>query len=191
MPGFDGFLGTRASFMLDVVTLALVVILPAMTAAILLARWRRNYRWHKRIQLVLGIVLLITVAAFEADMRINGWRERAEPSPFASHDGSTDWVAVALGVHLCFAVTTALLWIAVITLRAAELSQPAGPFGPQPMASPLRLCRGHRHGDDRNHRLGVLLAGVRGVTRRSPAKSATLTRHLVRPVGVAYNLSSI
>ena len=79
-----------------------VVLLPAMTAAIALAHWYRAYRWHKRIQLTLGVVLLVNrLAAFEADMRINGWRERAEASPFSSHDGSTDWVA------LCWASTCA------------------------------------------------------------------------------------
>ncbi len=127
MPAIDGFLGTRASLMLDVVALALVVLLPAMGAAIVLARWYRAYRWHKRVQLTLGIVLLVTVAAFEADMRINGWRARAEASPFSSHDGSTDWVALSLGVHLCFAVTTALLWIVVIARALRQFPNPPLP----------------------------------------------------------------
>ena len=60
-------------------------------------------------------------------MRVNGWRQRAEASPYVSHDGSTDWVALALGVHLCFAVTTALLWIVVIVQALRKFPDPPQP----------------------------------------------------------------
>ena len=75
----DGFLGTRASLMLDVVFLAMFAVLVILAISIFLVRNRRNFLWHKRIQLFLGLVLLITVTLFEADMRINGWLDRAAP----------------------------------------------------------------------------------------------------------------
>ena len=81
--GADGFLGTRASLMLDVVVLAMLVVVPALALSVYLVMFRRQYTWHKRIQLVLGMALLVTVVAFEADMRIGGWRHRAEPSPYS------------------------------------------------------------------------------------------------------------
>ena len=69
-------------------------------------------------------VLLLTVFAFEADMRINGWRERAVPSPFYP-----DWVNYSLWVHLCFSVTTAVLWVVVIVRALRRFPTPAAPAG--------------------------------------------------------------
>lgn len=127
MHGIDGFLGTRATLMLDVVALAMFVILPVLGWSIYLVKYRRLYALHKKVQLTLGIVLLITVGLFEADMRVNGWRERAGASPYVSREGSIDWVVVALGVHLCFAVTTAILWIAVIVQALRHFPKPPTP----------------------------------------------------------------
>lgn len=123
----DGFLGTRATFMLDVVVLAMIVVLPVLSWSIYQAKYRAHYGLHKVVQVTLAVVLLITVALFEADIRINGWRERALASPFSGQDGSTDWVALMLGIHLCFAVTTALLWIAVTVRALREFSSPPVP----------------------------------------------------------------
>jgi putative membrane protein len=127
MYGIDGFLGTRASFMLDVVTLAMVAILPVLGWSIWQVRYRRRYALHKKVQLTLAIVLLVAVALFEADMRVNGWRDRAAASAYGGHDGSTDWVSVSLGVHLCFAVSTAVLWAFVIVRALRNFSQPPVP----------------------------------------------------------------
>ena len=87
-PGLDGFLGTRASIMLDVVFLAMFAVIPAMALSIFLVKFRKQYTLHKRLQLVLGAVLLVAVVAFEIDMRfITDWRQRAAESPYAD-----DWV---------------------------------------------------------------------------------------------------
>ena len=123
----DGFLGTRASLMLDVVVVAMVVLLPVLGSSIYLVKVRRQYLWHKRIQLTLGAVLLVTVSAFETEMRIHGWRDRAAASPYLGHDGSTDWVARALAVHLFFSVTTSLLWLAVIYRALRNFPKPPQP----------------------------------------------------------------
>ena len=137
----DGFLGTRASLMLDVVFLAMFVVLVALAASIYFVANRRNYQWHKRLQLLLGVVLLITVALFEADMRINGWMDRAAASRFyqpitapgwllstiyvklLGRAEVPGWVFTSLAIHLVFAVTTSLLWIWVIAraLRASRI----------------------------------------------------------------------
>src|SRR4051812_17307097 len=99
----DGFLGTRATFMLDVVGLAMIAVLPLLGTSIYLVAYRQRYALHKRLQLTMGSILLVAVVLFELDMRINGWRDRAEPSPYMGQDGSTNWVLLALAVHLCFA----------------------------------------------------------------------------------------
>ncbi len=111
-PGLDGFLGTRASLMLDIVFLAMFAVVPVMGWSIYLVKYRRQYLLHKRLQLVLALVLLATVVLFEGDMRIHGWIERAKPSPYYE-----TWVQYSLGIHLLFAVTTSLLWI-FVTVRA-------------------------------------------------------------------------
>jgi len=125
--GMNGFLGTRASLMLDVVALAMVVLLPATGFSIYLVKYRRQYLLHKRIQLTLGAVLLVTVGLFEADMRIYGWRHRAAASPYNGHAGSIDWVTTALSVHLLFAVSTALLWVVVIFRALRSFPNPPQP----------------------------------------------------------------
>jgi len=127
MSGFDGFLGTRATFMLDVVVLAMVALLPALGFSIYLAKYRHRYAWHKRVQLLLGGVLLVTVAVFELDIRLHGWRDRAAASPYSGSDGSFDWVLASLAIHLCFAVSAAILWLLVIVRGLRSFSNPPAP----------------------------------------------------------------
>jgi putative membrane protein len=106
----DGFLGTRASLMLDVVFVAMFVVLPVMGWSIWQVRYRRRYLLHKRVQLTLGIVLLATVTLFEIDMRTSDWSVRAQASPYYS----SGIVEISLWIHLFFAVPTAVLWVYVI-----------------------------------------------------------------------------
>ena len=121
-PGIDGFLPFRGSLMLDIVALAMVAIIPALGWSVYLVKYRRQYVWHKRLQLVLAGALLITVLIFETDMRLNGWQQRARPSPFFD-----TWVFPSLYVHLVFAVSTALLWIWVTVDALRKFENPPAP----------------------------------------------------------------
>jgi uncharacterized membrane protein YozB (DUF420 family) len=118
--------------MLDVVALAMAAVLPLLAWSVYLVMVRRRYALHKRIQLALGAALLVTVALFEIDMRMGGWRHRAEPSPFAGREGAIDWVYVALAIHLCFAITAALLWIVVIARALVQFPNPPAPAAHSP-----------------------------------------------------------
>jgi len=118
----EGVLGTRASLMLDVVFLAMFAVLPLLAWSIWLVKCRRNYALHKRVQIVLSTVLLVTVVLFEIDMRISGWRPRAEASPFYP-----DTVLAVLCVHLFFSVTTAALWTFVLARALRRFASPPGP----------------------------------------------------------------
>jgi hypothetical protein len=121
--GIDGFLGTRASLMLDVVFLAMFAVVPLLIWSIWLVRYRRNYRLHKRVQVILGSVLLVAVTLFEIDLRFfTDWRQRAEPSPYYAN-----WVFPALYIHLFFAVPTALLWVTVIVRALRRFANPPQP----------------------------------------------------------------
>ena len=108
--GVDGFLPfSRASFMLDIVALAMLVVVPTMLLSIYQVKYRRRYALHKRMQLTLGALLLVAVGLFELDIRINGWRHLAEASPYYE-----TWLNPVLYVHLFFAISTTILWIYTI-----------------------------------------------------------------------------
>ena len=121
-----GFLGTRATFMLDVVFLAMFLVLPVLVVSISLVK-RKRYRLHKQIQLTLGIVLLLAIVAFELDMRfLTDWEALAEPSPYYRTNGwSTVWTS--LMVHLTFAIPAAFLWAFVIIQALRKFSNPPSP----------------------------------------------------------------
>ncbi|QDS99023.1 hypothetical protein HG15A2_23120 [Adhaeretor mobilis] len=113
-PGYDGFLGSRASFMLDVVVVAMLFVVAALCWSIYEVRYRKRYTLHKRIQLTLAAILLITVTAFEIDIRLYGWEDRSAGSIGGS---ATPTVWKALYAHLIFAISSACLW-PVVTYRA-------------------------------------------------------------------------
>lgn len=124
--GIHGFLGTRASLMLDVVFLAMFAVVPALAVSIGLVK-RSNFALHKLLQATLGAVLLVAVLAFEVDMRFfTDWRTRAAESPYFQGPG---WNAVwtSLAIHLSFAVPTLLVWIAVIGLALKRFPAPPQP----------------------------------------------------------------
>ena len=123
-PGWDGFLGTRASFMLDFVCLAMVVVVIILAWSIWQVRRHRRYALHRRVQLGLAILLLVVLTAFEVDVRLHGWQGRA-----ANEIGgqASRGVVVALSIHLCFAVTTVLLWIVVLALAWRRFPTPPLP----------------------------------------------------------------
>src|SRR5688500_12648132 len=122
-----GFLGTRGSFMLDVVFLAMFAIVPVLAWSIFAVRYRRRYQTHKRIQIVLATILFVAVTAFEVDLRLfTDWEQAAAASPFWQKDR---WNAVwtSLTIHLIFAVPTLLLWIWVLVAALRYFPKPAMP----------------------------------------------------------------
>lgn len=123
-PGWDGFLGTRASFMLDAVCTGMIVVMLALTWSIRQARVHRNFLLHKRAQLALAGLLAIVITAFEIDIRVNGWQQRAAGS---LEGGASQAVYTALWIHLFFALTTVVLWMVVIVLGLRRFSHPPIP----------------------------------------------------------------
>jgi len=120
--GIDGFLGTRASIMLDVVFVAMFLVLPLLAYGITAVR-KKRYLLHKRLQLALAAVLFVAILAFELDMQfVSGWRDRARPSPYWN-----DWVFRSLYIHLVFSISTAGLWIYVVIHALLKIPNPPGP----------------------------------------------------------------
>lgn len=126
----NGFLGYNASFMLDVVVCALVLIVPAMLYSLYLVKVRKQYRLHRNLQLTLGIVLLLAVTAFEIDIRLQGGWELivnklgAEPRLVGS---ALEHATNILWVHLIFAISTPPLWIATIVAALRKFPNPPEP----------------------------------------------------------------
>jgi putative membrane protein len=128
-PGIDGFLGTRASLMLDLLFFAMFAVVLVLGWSIAEVKYRRRYNLHKWVQVVLGIVLLAAVILFEIDIRLHGWEDRAA-GEFGGH--ASDEVRTALYIHLCFAVTSVLLWPMVIIRALRHFPNPPAPASHSP-----------------------------------------------------------
>jgi putative membrane protein len=123
-PGIDGFLGTRAPLILDLLCLAMLAVVVVLAWSIYQVKYRRRYRLHKWTQVTLGAILLVVVILFEIDIRLHGWQERAA----GQLGGQAPSAAVtALYVHLIFAVSTVLLWPTVIVLALHNFPNPPMP----------------------------------------------------------------
>ena len=152
--------------MIDVIVIAMVFVLIALSWSLFSVKYRKRYHRHKVIQLSLAGGLLILLVFFEIDIQFfENWRERAAASPYYDAATGSGLVIYSLWIHLLFATTTLALWLLII-LRASPSSQPAPPQSAQWFPLPLGHGRGHRHGVDGRDRLGLLLPRLRRVARR-------------------------
>jgi putative membrane protein len=126
-----GFLGYDASFMLDFVVSALVLIVPLLLYSLWVVKFRRQYVLHRNLQMLLGIVLLVAVAAFEIDTQLvhGGWRNIVNKDPEAPRltGEALQHAERVLQVHLVFAVSTPFLWAATLLLAWRRFSAPPVP----------------------------------------------------------------
>ena len=123
----EGFLSTRGSFMLDAVFLAMMLVVPIMGLSRYLVRNQHRYALHRRIQLILATVLLAAVLAFEIEMRLFGWKQRAIASPFWQEGRWNDWIDYSLVIHLCFAIPTPFIWGGLIWAALRKFPRPTTP----------------------------------------------------------------
>jgi putative membrane protein len=124
----DGFLGYKASLMLDVVVCALTIVVPMLLFSLFAVKVRRNYRLHKALQITLGIVLLAAVGLFEIDMRLHGGIEgilAKRSRPLAPDERAS--FNTLLYVHLFFAVSTVFLWAITLILALKRMPRPPAP----------------------------------------------------------------
>lgn len=118
-----GFLpGSRATFMLDLVAVAMILVLPMMAFAIHLVRQRRNYAAHKKVMTALSLVLGVAVVLFEIEMRLVGWRHLAEPSPYFN-----SFLFPVLTIHLIFSISTTIILTATVFLAMRRFPTPPSP----------------------------------------------------------------
>ena len=124
----NGFLGYPASFMLDVVVCALIVVVPLLVFNISVVRFGKNYQLHKTLQLLLAGVLLVAVALFEIDMQLQGGvdgilAKRSRPLSVAELASFRS----LLLVHLFFAISTVVLWGLTVGLAWRRFPTPVRP----------------------------------------------------------------
>lgn len=124
-----GFLGFNASFMLDVIVCALILVVPTILFSLYVVKFRHNYVLHRNIQVLLGVVLLLTVVAFEIDTQLvhKGWQNIVAQRTTPLTDEQFLFVRKVLWVHLVFAITTPFLWGTTLVLALKRFGSPPTP----------------------------------------------------------------
>lgn len=111
-----GFLGYNASFMLDLVVCALIVVVPVLLYSIYQVKFRRNFSLHKKLQIGLAVILFVAVSAFEIDLQIvhQGWKNVVNQRVIPLNHEQMLRAEKMLRIHLVFAVSTPVLWAVTI-----------------------------------------------------------------------------
>lgn len=145
----QGFLGTRADILMDLVIVSLVAILPLIAWSWMLARGRR-YALHKRVQVTMGSLLAFVVVLFEVDMRLaGGIFELTKGSRFEG----TAFLSGSIYFHTALSILTALIWLVLTIASVKKFGSPPRPttFGPR-----------HRFWG-RLGMIGMALTGITGI----------------------------
>lgn len=107
-----GFLGTRAPFFMDFVTL-IVALLPLLVFGAIRLAHKQAYRAHAFVHTLIFIVFIIVIGYFEYGVRIGGGFNAFMDGSRVSHNYAL-WVLI---VHILISVVTVGIW--VITLISA------------------------------------------------------------------------
>src|SRR5690606_10643688 len=124
-------LGYNASFMLDFVVSALVLIVPVLLYSLYAVKVQRRYTLHRNLQIALGVTLLVAVAAFEIDTQLvhGGWENivnKNSAEPRLTGDAFAHARRI-LRIHLIFAISTPFLWIATLVYALRKFPRPPLP----------------------------------------------------------------
>lgn len=116
----NGFLGYDASFMLDFVVTSLVAIVPVLLYSLAVVKYQRNYRLHRNLQLIIGLILLVAVTSFEVDVQLlhGGWANIVNKNPDSPRltGEAFEHVQQVLRIHLIFAISTPFVWATTLIL---------------------------------------------------------------------------
>lgn len=119
----QGFLGTRADLLMDIVIVALVAVVPIVLYNWQLAR-NGDYPRHKALQIALATLLALVVGLFEYNLRLQGGIFVATA---ASSYAGTPTLNFWIYLHTFFAITTLVIWVALIALSLRRFPKPPAP----------------------------------------------------------------
>lgn len=124
----DGFLGYKTSFMLDAVVVALVLVVPILLYSLYSVKIKRQYLKHRNLQMLLAVLLLAAVAAFEFDLHFvqGGWQNVVKKGPPVT-ESQLVFIQKVLRIHLIFAASTPFLWAITIILALRSMPNPPTP----------------------------------------------------------------
>jgi len=114
-----GFLGTRAPFFMDFVTVVVTLLPLAVGMAIGFAK-RQNYSLHRVIQISVFIISVVVVGYFEYGVRLAGGYEVLSKESHVAHN----YLLIVLGIHIVISVITLGFWMS--TLISAQKSYKRG-----------------------------------------------------------------
>ena len=142
-----GFLGTRAPFFMDMVTL-IVAVLPLLVGVAISFAKKGNYTLHGTVQTLIFVISVLIVGYFEYGVRLGGGYEAFVKETHVSHD----YLFVVLVVHIIISVLTLGIWIS--TLFKARKDYERG--------LPGLYSRSHRRAGLRTF-IGIVLTSLTGI----------------------------
>ncbi len=104
-----GFLGTKAPFYMDLITIYFGLLPFLMGSAIVMAM-KKKFDLHYKMQLGTFIVTLIVVVIFEVGVRISGGFNEFMNESNANYSA----MAIFLGIHVVVAVISVVMWAILI-----------------------------------------------------------------------------
>ena len=123
----QGFLGTRADVLMDLVIVSLAAILPILAWSWTKAR-RGAWDVHKRTQLILGGTLAVVVILFETDLRMAGGIFELTKT---SANAGTVLLNASIWIHMALSISTSIIWLALTITSVRKFAKPPRP-GPFP-----------------------------------------------------------
>jgi hypothetical protein len=119
-----GVLGTRADILIDIVMLSFIIILPLLIFSWRLARVKKEYALHRKIQITLGVSLGIVVAIFEYDLSMSGGIFELTKGGMYEGTAVLNWT---IWIHTAFAVLAAIIWVVLIVVSMIKFDNPPQP----------------------------------------------------------------
>jgi len=113
-----GFLGTKAPFFMDFVTIV-VALLPLLVGIAISFAKNRKYNLHGIAQTLIFVVSILVVGYFEYGVRLNGGYEAFVQNTHVSHD----YLFVVLMIHIVISVLTLGIWASTLFRARSDSSQ--------------------------------------------------------------------
>ena len=113
-----GFLGTRAPFFMDVVTL-IVAVLPLLVASAIYLAKIKKYKLHSYAQLFIFVFSVIVLGYFETGVRMVGGFETF----MQESSVSINYAFVVLVFHIAISIITLIVWGMAIFMAKKLLKQ--------------------------------------------------------------------